>query len=169
MNAKTGKRTTLAAVAGAIALLLLQQPAFAEGNCKEVKGKLVEVFSGGNSAPGTITQGGILNGRTLAVFNSAAFPTPAPTIVSFSVDMTITTDHGQLKVSSVRLYDFVTGRGNDLGQINPKTSTGRFAGATGVLFLALTKTIGTSPPFTYPSDLTGQICLATRDTEQDHD
>jgi hypothetical protein len=45
-----------------------------------------------------------------------------------------------------------------MGRINPSTSTGKFAGATGVLYFN-GKTIGTAIPFTYPSEVNGEICL----------
>ena len=63
-------------------------------------------------------------------------------------------------ISQVYLYDSATGQGTVLGYINPKTSTGRFAGATGTLFFNETKTVGTSVPFTYLYDISGQVCLA---------
>ena len=74
-------------------------------------------------------------------------PTPDPNTVSFTADLTITTNHGQLKARSVFLFDLVTGLWTVIERINPDTSTGRFAGATGVLFPSGT-TIGDG--FTYP-------------------
>jgi hypothetical protein len=45
------------------------------------------------------------------------------------------------------------------GRINPKTSTGRFAGATGVPFPS-GKTTGNG--FTYQAEIAGEICLADK-------
>jgi hypothetical protein len=39
------------------------------------------------------------------------------------------------------------------------TSTGKFAGATGVLYFN-GKTVGNAIPITYPSDIIGEICFA---------
>jgi hypothetical protein len=159
-NSRTGKLMTLLTAMWSVGLFSLQQPVFAEGNCQEVKARFVDVYSGGATTSGTITQGGLLNGRTVTVFTSGAFSTPVATVVSFTGDLTITTDHGLLKTSNVYIYDFATGQGTAIGRINPNTSTGRFAGATGVLFLNETKTIGSSIPFTYQQDITGEICFA---------
>jgi hypothetical protein len=155
---------TFIAAVWSVGSFSLQQPAFAEGTCQEVKAKFIDVYSGGNSTSGTITDGGILNGTTLSVYTSSAFPTPVPTIASFTADLTITTKQGQLKTNNVYVYDFATGLFTVLGRINPSTSTVRFNGATGVLFIS-GKTIGKSIPFTYPSDITGEICFAKESSE----
>jgi len=160
---------TLVAAMWTVGLFALQQPAFAEGKCQEVEAKFVDVYNGGNSTSGTIAHEGILNGTTLSVYTSAAFPTPVPTIVSFTADLSITTKRGQLKTGNVYIYDFATGLFTVLGRINPNASTGIFTGATGVLFIS-GKTIGKSIPFTYLSDITGEICFAKESSVgEDHD
>ena len=63
-----------------------------------------------------------------------------------------------LKASNVYLYDLATGHVTVMSRIHPDTSTGRFAGATGVLFFS-GKTISTNP-FTVQTDIAGEICLA---------
>jgi hypothetical protein len=130
-----------------------------QNKCKEAKGGWVDVFTGGNTTSGTITNGGILNGTTLTVYTSAAFPTPVPTTVSFIGDLTIATNQGQLKMNTVYLYDFPTGLWTAMGRINTGGSTGRFAGATGVLYFN-GRTIGSAIPITYSSEITGEICRA---------
>ena len=131
----------------------------AESNCKEVKASFVDVYSGGNTTSGTITNGGVLNGVTLTIYTSGASSTPVPTSVSYTADLTITTNQGLLKTVNLFLYDFATGLWTAMGRIDSNGSTGRFAGATGVLYFN-GKTIGTATPFTYLSDISGQICFS---------
>ena len=167
MSAKISKRVILIAV---LSLLPLAQSTLAQSenqsHCREVKAKFIDVYSGGTTTSGTITHGGILNGTTLTVYNSAAFPTPVSTIVSYTGDSALTTEDGQLKTSLVYLYDFGTGLFTVIGRIDPNTSTGRFAGATGHLFIS-GKTIGVAVPFTYPADIIGELCFANRSEETD--
>jgi hypothetical protein len=159
MNALTGK-LTLVAIVVISGLFSSEQSTSAHGNCREVEGKWIDVYPGtGNVSTGTITDAGILKGTTETVYNSAGFPTPDPTTVSFTADFTITTGHGQLKTRNVYLYDFGTGLFTVLGRIDPDTSTGRFAGATGVLFPS-GKTTGNG--FTYQAEIAGEICLADK-------
>jgi hypothetical protein len=165
MNAKISKLMTLITV---FSLLSLDQSTLAQSqnqsHCREVKATFVDVYSGGTTTSGTITHGGILNGTTLTVYNSAAFPTPVSTIVSYTGDLTITANQGELKTSLVYIYDFGTGLFTVIGRIDSKTSTDRFAGATGHLFIS-GKTIGVAIPFTYPADITGEICFANSSQE----
>lgn len=157
-NPNIGKRMTLVAVVWTVGSFALQTPAFAQGKCQEVKATWIDIYNGGNTTSGTITNGGALNGTTLTVFNTGAFPTSEPTIVSYAGDLSLTTNHGRLNTRNVYIYDFATGRFTIMGRVNPNTSTGRFAGATGTLFIA-GKTIGAAVPFTYPSEITGEICF----------
>ena len=131
-------------------------------NCHEIESAtFVDVYSGGNTTTGKITQGGILNGNTQTIYNSGAFPTPVSTTVSYSGDFTLTTNQGQLRALNVFLYDSATGFFTVLARINPNLSNGRFAGATGVLYIN-GKTVGTAIPITYPASLSGRICLANQ-------
>lgn len=159
MNARTGT-LSLVAVVLISGLFSSEQSTSAHSNCRDVKGKWTDVYPGtGNATRGMITDGGILKGTTETVFDSAALPTPDPTTVSYTADLTITTIHGQLKTRNVYLYDFGTGLFTIIGRINPDASTGRFAGATGVLFPSGTTL---ADGLTYQSALTGELCLADR-------
>src|SRR5438552_11347069 len=100
--------------AAAAVLLLLETTASAQDNCQKVKATFTDVYNGGCCTYGTITQGGFLNGTTITAYNSAAFPTPDPATASFTANLTITTVHGQLKVSGVYLYNFPTGHGTTI-------------------------------------------------------
>ncbi len=144
----------------ALGLLSLAPSAFAEKReCKEAKGQLVDIYSGGATTSGTLTEGGWLNGTTLTVFPPAYVVTPNPSVVAYTGILTITTNQGQLKVSNVYLYNFVTGQGTVFGNVDPVGSTGIFAGATGVIFLNLTSTMG-SGPIVYQESVSGQVCFA---------
>jgi hypothetical protein len=54
---------------------------------------------------GTITQGGILNGTTVVVYDPAFVITPNPNVVAYIAELIIATRQGQLKTSNVYLYD----------------------------------------------------------------
>ena len=163
MNAQ---KMTVIAAALSFGLFTLEESALAQeesapaqSDCKQVRAQQVGVFDGvTNTTTGTITNGGTLNGTTLEVFfGFGAFPTPDPTTVTFTGDFTLTTNHGELKASNVYLFNFA-GVGAVLGRINPTTSTGRFAGATGVLYWAVKVT--NFSPFTVQEEITGEICFA---------
>ena len=146
---------TRAAVVLTAGLLSLPPSALAQRDCKAVEADFVDVCFSGPSCSGTITNGGILNGTTVTVFTGGPSATPSPTTSSFSLDITITTNQGQLKTSHVNLFD--GSLATSLGKVNPTTSTGRFAGATGVLFTS-GKVVSFSP-FTVKLGVTGEICL----------
>jgi hypothetical protein len=170
MNPETRKVSRGAAVILTLGLFVIGQPALAQSKCKQAKGTWLDgdpdtTYTGES---GTIIDGGILNGTTVVVYDPAFVVTPNPNFVSYISELTITTNNGQLRTSNVYLYDIVT---NDLwtaiGYINPNTSTGRFAGVTGVLYFN-GKTLGTYPLAAYPSNITGQICF-TKESENEGD
>ena len=143
----------------ALSLLSLSECAWGQSNCKQAKGAAIVVAVGAGPASGPITNGGDLNGTVTQVFTSAPFATPDPSIVSFAGDLTITTNEGQLKASVVNLFDFSNGVGSSQARINPSSSTGRFAGATGYLFFNGVAT--SNSPFTDHLEITGQICFVS--------
>ena len=136
-------------------------PQSANSNCKKLKGIRIDVFDpAAVIAFGAITDGGWLNGTTEDVINSyAGFVfTPDPNVVAYLSETTIETAHGQLKTSLVTTFNFVTGVFTQWGNLNPNTSTGRFAGATGVIFFDGTS-IGDPSIGPYQSEIVGEICL----------
>ena len=140
-----------------LGLVVLEQAASAQGRCKEAKGNTVEVFNGTNTATGTLTNAGWLDGTTVAVFYGPGYPTPDPTEVTFASTFTLTTNHGQLKGTRTYLYDLVTGQSTIMMKIDPTAGTGIFAGATGLLFFnELKNTMQT----TLYSVVAGQVCFA---------
>jgi hypothetical protein len=146
----------LVAVVLTFGLLLSGQSTSAQSSCKKATGNLSEVADG-NHTTGAITAGGILNGMIESDFTSGGLPTPDPTTFSYTRDFTITTNQGQLKTNIVGMGDFSTGLATEIGRINPATSTGRFAGATGVIFTSGKSTDGFA---TIQFEITGEICFA---------
>lgn len=190
MNAKTRTLATLVAVVLTFCLVSLEQLALAQSprdflgprgnsaqsessqsansNCKKLKGRSVVVFDPATGiTSGTVTNAGILNGKLEEVINfGAGFVfTPDPNVVTYLADSTIITRRGQLKSSAVITQSIVTGDGTDWGYINPVTSTGIFAGATGVIFSTF-RLVGDDPNGPYVSEITGEICLAHDDDDR---
>jgi len=162
MNAR--KTTVTAAVltcglfvlAGSVLAQEDQEPA--QSNCRRVRAHESGLFDPATNAnTGTVTNGGRLNGTFVAAFLPGFAPTQDPTIVTFMSDFSITTDHGVLKARNMYLFDFA-GVATVLGRIDPVTSTGRFAGATGTLFSA--GRVTSFNPFTTEEDVTADICFA---------
>jgi hypothetical protein len=163
MNARN---VTLIAAVLSVGLFTVEEAALAheeatvmQSDCKQAKGLHEAVFDEvTNTTTGVITNGGWLNGPTLQAFGIGALPTPDPTTVTFTADFTLTTNRGQLKASNVYLFDFAAGVAAVLGRIKPATSTGEFAGATGVLYFA--GRVTSFSPFTVKEEITGEICFA---------
>ncbi|MGB7069302.1 MAG: hypothetical protein WBD22_07390 [Pyrinomonadaceae bacterium] len=165
MNAKTRNLITLITIAVTLFLFPLEQSASAQStksNCKKLKGSSVQVFDPATGVvSGPVTRAGILNGQLEDVINfDAGFIfTPDPNVVTYISDLSITTIHGELKTSPVITqgvgfpYAFT-----EFGNIDPNTSNGRFAGATGLIFFT-GKTVGDfNGPFEV--EITGEICFA---------
>lgn len=163
MNARNKNLMRLIASVLTLCLFSLAQSTLAQSpdsSCKQAKGNVVEAFDTvTGTSMGTLTNGGWLDGTTVAAFNSGAFQTPSPTQVTFGSLYTLTTNHGQLQGSAVYLLDLVTGQGTVMIKIDPAASTGLFAGSTGVLFLNLIQsdTIFFGP---YHEEVGGKICFA---------
>ena len=128
-----------------------------DGNCKSARGVLSVVNNGNGTTSGAITQGGRLNGTTQALFTSALTPTPDPSTVSYTDDFTVTAHGGVLKARNVGIFDFGAGLFTEIARIDPAASTGRFAGATGVLYVNGTTTDGGA---TFQAQVTGEVCFA---------
>src|SRR5437867_3237078 len=105
MKVVNAKLLTAVATMLTLGLLCIEQPALAQSNCKEAKGNLVEVFTGGNSSSGTLSNAGWLNGTTLVIFPGGGSSTPRPTAFTFTGQFTLTTGQGQLKTSNLYLLD----------------------------------------------------------------
>lgn len=157
MNLLNVKLLTSVATMLTLGLLDLAQPALAQSNCKEAKGNTVEVFDRVSTTAGTLSNGGWLDGTTVAVFYGPGYPTPDPTEVTFASTFVLTTIQGQLKGTRIYLYDLVTGQSTIMMKIDPKEGTGIFAGATGLLFF---NEIKNAMQTTFYSEVGGQVCFA---------
>jgi hypothetical protein len=155
MNIKIRTLAALALAVLAIGLVSSSQSVLAFGDCHKVRGTLSAV-NNGNSATGVITQGGRLNGTTLAVHTSDFTPTPDATTFSFTDDLSITTDKGVLITHNVVIFDVARGLFTAIARIDPDASTGDFAGTTGVLYLNGRTIDGGA---TVQAEITGEICL----------
>lgn len=155
MSIKIRTLATLASAVLAVGLFSSPQSVLAFGDCHKVRGTLSAV-NNGNSATGVITQGGRLNGTTVAVHTSGFTPTPDPTTFSFTDDLSVTTDKGVLRTHNVVIFDVARGLFTAIARVDPDASTGDFAGATGVLYLNGRTTDGGA---TVQAEITGEICL----------
>jgi hypothetical protein len=82
-------------------------------------------------------------------------------MVTFGAGLTLTTKYGVVKARVVNLFNFATGIWTSIATIDPTTSTRRFAGATGTLWYPNGTTVALADGSqVYPSDVTGQLCLA---------
>lgn len=158
MNLKIRTLATFTFIALTIGLFSSSQTVSAVSSCQKVKGNLSIVNNGNGTTNGTITQGGQLNGTNQAVFTSMFTATPDPNTFSFTDDDSITTYHnGVLKTHNVAIFDMATGLFTAIARIDPNTSTGNFAGATGVLYINGKTTDGGA---TFQAEITGEICYA---------
>ena len=156
MNQIIRTLTTCALVAVTLGFVLSLKSVSAVVECKQAIGTLNAV-NNGNSASGTITQAGRLNGTTEAVHTSGFTPTSDPTTFSFTDDLTLTTNQGVLKTHNVVIFDVARGLFSAIARIDPNSSTGDFAGATGVLYLNGRTIDGGA---TVQAEVTGNICFA---------
>ena len=147
----------LALVTLTIGLFSSSQSVLADSDCQRQNGNLSVVNNGNGTTSGTITQGGKLNGTSQSVFTSAFTPTPDPNTFSFTDDLSITTNKGVLKTHNIAIFDLANGVFSAINRIDPNTSTGDFAGATGVLYVNGKTTDGGA---TFQAKLSGKICFA---------
>jgi len=138
------------------------QSANGPNNCKKIKARGVQIFdplTGVISGP--VTNSGILNGNLQDVidFGAGFVFTADPSVVSYTTSLTITTNQGELKAHPVTTQSIVTGAGAEWGQIDPNTSTGRFAGATGIIS-TIFKAVGDPSVGPYEAEITADICFA---------
>ena len=134
----------------------------ANSDCKTIRANGVQMFDPSTGVvSGPITNSGILDGNLEDAINFGAgfLPTPDPTVIVYTTDFTITTLHGQLKAAPVTMQSVVTGNGAEWGEINPDTSTGNFAGATGTISVVF-KPVGDPAFGPYAAEITADLCFA---------
>ena len=131
-------------------------------SCKKLTASSLGTFNPATATvSGPLTNGGILNGTLEDVFNFGAGVvfTPDPTVVSYTTNLTITTPWGELKSSNVTTQSVVTAAGAEWGYINPDTSSGKFAGATGLIFIRF-KPLGDPAISPFEAEVTADICFS---------
>lgn len=165
-------RLTMVAVVLSIASFTLEGAAAAQeagalgrsedGRCHRVEGEARDTWPGaGNVSTGVMAASWFLYGTTEYVYDTEGFPTPDPNVVTFGAALTLTTKRGLVGARVLFLFDFVTGTWTSMATVDPASSTGRFAGATGTLWFPSGRTISRDGGAqTYPSDVTGYLCLA---------
>lgn len=169
MNAR---RLTMVAMVLSVGSFALGDPALAReaagpgrsenANCHKVLGEARDTWPGaGNVSTGVIARSWLLNGTTVYVYDTEGFPTPDPNVVTFGAALTLTTKHGNVAARVLFLFGFATGTWTSMATIDPTSSTGRFAGATGTLWFPSGTTIYLDGGAqTYPSYFIGELCLA---------
>lgn len=129
---------------------------FQEINAK-IEGRLIpsERSPVGFGAVGTVTTG-LLKGSKEAVYTAAVptagIPSEPPTTLSYLATQFFHTDHGDLDMSVVGISDNARLVFTEIARITG--GTGRFAGATGELFIS--GTLG-ADGFTFEGQITGRI------------
>ena len=91
-------------------------------------------------------------------------------MVTFGAGRTLTTKHGIVKARVLFLFNVVTGIWTSIATIDPDSSTGEIRRSDRYLWFPNGTTINQDGGAqAYPSDVTGQICLATsRRDKGDH-
>lgn len=148
--------TTAMSLVFLLSTATVAQSALVANGCQKIRANEVSAYTGPSTVGGTVTQGGILNGTSEAVPVSSFFPTAQANTFSFNISKTFITNKGVLRTLSPHLLDTVSGIGTAFAYINPATSTGIFAGATGVLFVNFTQDLNAG---TANAEITGEICL----------
>jgi hypothetical protein len=151
-----------------VAVALGLGPAQANDRCREIDAKLVGQFVGPLNTAGTIHGGGLLNGTTAftgdALAPSAGLATtlvPATT-VSYTGVLVITTHRGTLTLRDIGIFDTDLAKDGEFSSRSRVVAgTGRFAGASGILFFH-----GDSlPDATFTAEVNGTICLVRSDDD----
>ena len=158
------RRKLTAVVLGLMFVLWMADIATAQSatnNCKRLRAQSPQVFdpvSGVISGP--VTNGGILNGTLEDVvnFGGGVVVTPDPNVVAYTSDLKITTSDGVLRSHPVTAQSLITGAGTEFGNIDPNTSTGRFAGATGVIYFVF-KLAGDPITGPWEAEIKADICF----------
>jgi hypothetical protein len=149
---------------GALLITAVVATSALAGDCRSVKGIESVVNNGNGTTSGAITEGGKLNGTTQTVFTSGFTPTPDLSTFSFTDELTLTTNNGVLRTHNVTLFDVVNGVFAALARIDPNTSTGNFAGATGVLYIGGRTTDGGA---SFQGEIMGSMCFAIEHASKD--
>ena len=120
--------------------------------CKNVRADIVATLTGPASTTGQITSG-LLKGSTSF---AGAFTGPVDaTTLGYTGTLTITTDRGEVDITDAGVLDVAHNVFAELDRI--VGGTGRFQGASGILFISETFDPASS---TFEGKVTGEVCVA---------
>lgn len=156
---RIGAHLPVALVIMTVALILAagSQSVFAAYSCMKVKATEVAGFTSQTTVGGIVTNGGILNGTSEGVLAGAFLPGPSPTVVTFNIEKSFITDKGILRTHSPHMLDVATGVGTAFAYVDPQSSTGIFAGASGLLYINFK---GNADGVSSTASITGDVCFA---------
>lgn len=162
----SGHRHSIGIMAFAVCIFTFTAVAAAADECKRVHAQIIStpIFGCLTSPIGLCTSGTIegnhgLRGSTFFTADSAA-PGPATAhnaaaTISYSGVLEITTAHGVLVTRDTGIFDQASGIFSSYDVVDSDDSTGRYAGATGTLFIGGTTVNGQF----VTTVITGEICL----------
>lgn len=130
-----------------------------EDECHRVNAVGVGQDLGGGNTTATISRAGFLNGTTAAHFDITG---GAPPELTFAGTVVFTARNGTLSVGIAGTFNIATGAFDATGAVTG--GTGKFAGATGTLSFSGVEDFSTG---SFTETITGQICLAEEDDEDD--
>ena len=146
-----------------VGALALTSQAWAGNGCHNINATLVGGFVGPLNTAGEMIGGGLLNGTTAFTgddleFSAGLAPTVPASTASYTGVLVITTRHGALSLRDVGIFDtdVAGGEGEFSSRARVIGGTGRFTGASGILFFHG----DTAEDFTFEADVSGEICLA---------
>ena len=158
MNFRNINLRTFTLIAVSIFILVSSNAVFASGDCQRVRGfERGALNPDGSGARGRVSQAGRFNGTTEVVLTNIPAPTADPFVYFFTDDLSLTTIDGVLRTHNATMQDIVNGVATAIARIDPDTSEGAFAGATGVLYInaKLTDSMGS-----FQAEIIGEVCYA---------
>ncbi len=147
------------AVTASLVLLAFFATGVAEASeCKNINADITSTFANGpgcTSPVGICTTGNMASGllRGTTSFTALALATaPAQSTLAYAGSLSISTDQGTVTISDVGVLDQINLVFSEVDRIT--SGTGRFSGATGVLFIS-----GNQTATGFEGKVTGEICL----------
>jgi hypothetical protein len=146
-------------VVAGVGLTMGSGTASADAHCHPVRARITDAVApeGCMSPVGLCTAGTVSGGPlegTIAATVQAVAPGATPGTLSLDAVDTITTRNGSITFHFSGLFDPINGLVTFFGQ--SPTGTGRFAGATGTIYV----NGAAASAGTFDSDVSGEICLA---------
>ena len=147
----------------AIGVLALPSRVWADDSCHKINAILVGGFVGALQTAGEMRGGGLLKGTTAFTGDdlepsAGLTPVVPASTASYTGVLVITTKRGTLSLRDVGIFDtdIAGGEGEFSSRARVIGGTGRFTGASGLLFFHG----DTADDFTFEAEVSGEICLA---------